>query len=165
MIRKILIGLAIVVIIIQFFRPSKNLSDGTSKDISTLYYVPDDVKVILQRACNDCHSNKTVYPWYAEVQPVEWWLNDHIVDGKRHLNLNNFTSLKVAVQKKKMEECMEQIKKNEMPLDSYTWIHKDAILSEADKQTINTWCNSVIDTLKAKYPPDSLIFKEQRRHG
>jgi hypothetical protein len=165
MIKKILIGLAILVIIIQFFRPSKNLSDDTSKDISTLYNVPDDVKVILQRACNDCHSNKTVYPWYAEVQPVEWWLNNHIVDGKRHLNLNNFTSLKVAVQKKKMEECMEQIKKNEMPLDSYTWIHKDAILSEADKQTINTWCNSIIDTLKAKYPPDSLIFKEQRRNG
>jgi Haem-binding domain len=165
MIRKILIGLAILVIIIQFFRPSKNLSDDTSKDIGTLYNVPEDVKVILQRACNDCHSNKTIYPWYAEVQPVEWWLNDHIVDGKRHFNLNNFTSLKVAVQKKKMEECMEQIKKNEMPLDSYTWIHKDAILSEADKQTINTWCNSIIDTLKAKYPPDSLIFKEQRRRG
>jgi hypothetical protein len=165
MIRKILIGLAIVFIIIQFFRPSKNLSDDTSKDISTLYNVPDDVKVILQRACNDCHSNKTVYPWYSEVQPVEWWLNDHIVDGKRHFNLNNFTSLKVAVQKKKMEECMEQIKKNEMPLDSYTWIHKDAILSETDKQTINTWCSSIIDTLKAKYPPDSLIFKEQRRRG
>ena len=165
MIRKILIGLAILVIIIQFFRPSKNLSDDTSKDIGTLYNVPEDVKVILQRACNDCHSNKTIYPWYAEVQPVEWWLNDHIVDGKRHFNLNNFTSLKVAVQKKKMEECMEQIKKNEMPLDSYTWIHKDAILSEADNQTINTWCNSIIDTLKAKYPPDSLIFKEQRRRG
>ena len=165
MIRKILIGLSIVFIIIQFFRPSKNLSDDTSKDISTLYNVPDDVKVILQRACNDCHSNKTVYPWYSEVQPVEWWLNDHIVDGKRHFNLNNFTSLKVAVQKKKMEECMEQIKKNEMPLDSYTWIHKDAILSETDKQTINTWCSSIIDTLKAKYPPDSLIFKEQRRRG
>jgi hypothetical protein len=165
MIRKILIGLAILVILIQFFRPSKNLSDDTSKDISTLYNVPDDVKVILQRACNDCHSNKTVYPWYAEVQPVEWWLNDHIVDGKRHFNLNNFTSLKVAVQKKKMEECMEQIKKNEMPLDSYTWINKDAILSEADKKTINTWCSSIIDALKAKYPPDSLIFKEQKWHG
>ena len=165
MIKKILIGLAIVFIIIQFFRPSKNLSADTSKDISKLYNVPDNVETILQRACNDCHSNKTVYPWYAEVQPVEWWLNDHIVDGKRHFNLNNFASLKVAVQKKKMEECMEQIKKNEMPLDSYTWIHKDAILSEADKQTINTWCNSIIDTLKAKYPPDSLIFKEQRRNG
>src|SRR5580692_698025 len=150
MIKKILIGLLIVFIIIQFFRTSKNLSADTNKDVSTLYNVPDDVKTILQRACNDCHSNKTVYPWYAEVQPVKWWLNNHIVDGKRHFNLNNFTSLKVAVQKKKMEECMEQIKKNEMPLDSYTWIHKDAILSEADKQTIYTWCRNIIDTLKAK---------------
>jgi hypothetical protein len=165
MIRKILIGLAIIFIIIQFFRPSKNLSDDTSKDISMLYNVPDDVKSILQRSCNDCHTNKTVYPWYAEVQPVEWWLNDHIVDGKRHFNLNNFTAMKAAVQKKKMEECMDQIKKDEMPLNSYTWIHKDAILSETDKQTIYAWCRQIIDTLKAKYPPDSLILKEEKWHG
>jgi hypothetical protein len=165
MIKKILIGLAVLLVNIQFYRPSKNLSDDTSNDISMVYTVPDDVKAILQRSCNDCHSNKTVYPWYAEVQPVEWWLNDHIVDGKRHFNLNNFTAMKAAVQKKKMEECMEQIKKNEMPLNSYTWIHKDAILSEADKQTIYTWCRNIIDTLKAKYPPDSLILKQEKGRG
>ena len=166
MIRKILIGLIAVFIIIQFFRPTRNLSDDTSKDVSTVYPVPDDVKEILQRACNDCHSNKTRYPWYAEVQPVAWWLNDHIVDGKRHLNLSNFTALRAATQKKKMEDCMEQIKKDEMPLDSYTWIHKDAILSESEKQKLNAWCSQIIDTLKAKYPPDSLIWKrEKRREG
>jgi hypothetical protein len=164
MIRKILIGLATLIIFIQFFRPSKNLSNDTSKDISKFYSVPDDVKSILQRSCNDCHSNKTLYPWYAEVQPVEWWLNDHIVDGKRHFNLNNFITLKPAVQKKNMEECIDQIKKDEMPLNSYTWIHKDAILSDADKKTIDNWCTSIIVALKAKYPPDSLVFKEQRWH-
>jgi len=64
MIKKILIGLAVLLVNIQFYRPSKNLSDDTSNDISMVYTVPDDVKAILQRSCNDCHSNKTVYPAY-----------------------------------------------------------------------------------------------------
>jgi cytochrome c551/c552 len=162
MIKKLLLGLTAVVIIIQFIRPAKNLSGDTAKDISAGYTVPADVKAILDRSCNDCHSNKTVYPWYAEVQPVGWWLNNHIVDGKRHFNLNNFTGLKAAVQKKKMEEFIEQVKKGEMPLSSYTLIHTNAKLSESDKQTLYAWCNNIIDTLKATYPPDSLIFKRQK---
>lgn len=164
MIRKILLALVILLVIIQFIRPAKNVSADTSKDISTLYSVPDDVKAIFQKACSDCHSNKTVYPWYAEVQPVEWWLNNHIVDGKRHLNLNNFAALKIALQKKKMEECIEQIKHDDMPLNSYTWIHKNAVLSEAEKQTMYNWCQKIIDTIKATYPADSLILKKEKWH-
>jgi len=164
MIKRILIALAMVLIIIQFIRPSKNLSADTSKDISTLYAVPEDVKAILERACNDCHTNRTVYPWYSEVQPIGWWLNNHISGGKRHINFNNFASLRAATQKKKMEECMDQIKHNDMPISSYTWIHTDAELSEANKQTMYAWCRKIIDTLKAKYPADSLIQKDDKRH-
>ncbi len=163
MFRKILTGLAMVCIIIQFIRPAKNVSADTSKDISNLYTVPNDAKAIFQKACADCHSNQTVYPWYAELQPVGWWLNYHVVDGKRHFNLNNFASLRVAIQKKKMEECIDQIKHDDMPLNSYTWIHKDAVLSDADKQTMYAWCQQIIDTIKAKYPADSLILKKEKR--
>jgi Haem-binding domain len=162
MIKKILFGIAIILIIIQFIRPSKNLSDDTSKDIRVIYAEPEEVKAILERSCNDCHSNKTIYPWYAEIQPVGWWLNNHVVNGKRHFNLNNFTTLRVAEQKKKLEDFMEQIKKNDMPLSSYTLIHKNAELSQADKQTLNAWCQQIIDTMKAKYPADSLILKKQK---
>jgi hypothetical protein len=126
--------------------------------------VPTDVNTILQRACNDCHSNKTIYPWYAEVQPIGWWLNNHVVDGKRHLNLNNFTTLKVAVQKKRMEELIDQIRHDEMPLSSYTLIHRNAKLSEMDKETMYKWSQKIIDTLKAKYPADSLILKKEKWH-
>jgi hypothetical protein len=164
MIKKIFIALAIVLIIIQFIRPSKNRSGNTSRDISTLYATPPDVKAILERACNDCHSNTTIYPWYAEVQPVGWWLNNHVQEGKRHFNLNNFAVLKVAVQKKKMEEFIDQIRQDEMPLDSYTWIHRNAELSAADKETMYAWGRNIIDTIKSKYPPDSLILKNERRH-
>jgi hypothetical protein len=164
MFRKILLGLAVLLLIFQFIRPEKNISGDKSKDISTLYTVPDSVNLILERSCTDCHSNKTEYPWYAAVEPVGWWLGNHVKDGKRHFNLNNFSVLRVAVQKKKMEELMDQIKDDEMPLGSYTLIHRDAELSPADKQTLNSWCQQIIANLNAKYPPDSLVLKREKWH-
>jgi hypothetical protein len=160
--RKILIGLSLLLIAIQFVRPGKNLSADVSKDFSTKYQVSEDVKAILQRACNDCHSNTTVYPWYAEIQPVGWWLNNHVREGKQHFNINNFASYPAAVQKKKMEDCIEVLQKDEMPLSSYTLIHRNAILNEEEKQKIIHWCNATIDTLKAIYPADSLVLKRQK---
>jgi hypothetical protein len=162
MLKKIFITLLIVFIVIQFVRPARNQSGDTSRDIRKKYPVSDSVDRILERACNDCHSNTTRYPWYAEVQPVNWWLASHIKDGKRHLNLNTFTALSAARQKKRMEDCIEQIDNGEMPLDSYLWMHTDAALSDADKATLKNWCHSVIDSLKAHYPADSLVLPKRK---
>src|SRR5580693_401521 len=100
MVKKILFVLIGVILVIQFVRPAKNESGDTGKDITTLYPMPDNVQAILERSCADCHSNKTVYPWYAEVQPVGWWLSKHVTDGKRHFNLNTFAAVSAARQKK-----------------------------------------------------------------
>ena len=162
MLKKILLGLLIVFIVLQAFRPAKNVSGETTKDISTQYAVPAEVKTILAKACNDCHSNTTKYPFYAEIEPVGWWLNNHIKDGKRHFNLNEFTGFRIARQYKKMEECIEQVKEGEMPLESYKLIHKEAILSETEKQTLYTWCEAVRDSIKARYPADSLVIKKKK---
>lgn len=159
MIKKILIGLLIALVIIQFIRPEKNISADTSKDITTLFPMSDSVKVIIDKACADCHSNKTVYPWYASIQPVSFWLDDHVKDGKKHFNFNDFASYKIAKQNHKLEEVIEQIKENEMPLYSYTLIHKEAKLTDAEKATLINWCQNIMDTLKATYPADSLILK------
>ena len=159
--KKILIGLLVILIVMQAFRPAKNTSNDTSKDISKTYAVPENVKVILAKACNDCHTNSTRYPWYAEVQPVSWWLNDHIKEGKRKFNLNEFDGYRIARQYKKMEECMEQLKEGEMPLPSYTLIHKDAILTDTEKQTLLNWCEVVRDSIKARYPADSLVINKK----
>ena len=160
--KKIGIGLLIVLLVMQAFRPAKNTSNDTTKDISKSYVVPENVKAILAKACNDCHSNSTRYPWYAEVQPVSWWLNNHINDGKKHFNLNEFDGYRIARQYKKLEECMEQVKEDEMPLSSYTIIHKDAILTPAEKETLMNWCEIVRDSIKARYPADSLVIKKKK---
>lgn len=160
--KKVLIVLLVVFVVAQAFRPEKNNSNDTSKDISNSYVVPENVKTILAKACNDCHSNNTRYPWYAEVQPVAWWINDHVKDGKKHLNFNEFDSYRIAKQYKKLEECIEEVKEGEMPLTSFTIIHKDAKLSDDEKQILFTWCEIVRDSIKARYPADSLVFKKKK---
>jgi hypothetical protein len=161
MIKKILIVLALVLVVLQFIRPAQNLSANTTNDISTLYPMPSDVKLIVDKACADCHSNKTAYPWYANIQPVAYWLADHVNEGKSEFNYNEFASYRIAKQNHKLEEVIEQIKEGEMPLYSYTLIHRDAQLTDAEKATLINWCQNIMDTLKATYPADSLILKRK----
>lgn len=161
--KKILLTLLVVLIIIQFFHPKKNQStEILATDISKTYVVPKDVETIFSKACNDCHSNNTIYPWYNNIQPVAWWLQNHVNDGKRHLNFSDFTSSKIARQYKKLDECIKEVKDGEMPLESYTWIHKNAILTDTEKQTLYNWANAVRDSIKAKYPADSLVLPKRK---
>jgi hypothetical protein len=156
--KKVGIGLLVILLFLQAYRPAKNDSNKLDNDISKSYAVPDDVKQILAKACYDCHSNNTTYPWYNNIEPVGIWLANHVNDGKRHLNFNEFSSYKIARQYKKLDECIQEVKENEMPLESYTWIHKEAKLNEIEKQKLFDWCTSVRDTIKARYPADSLVL-------
>ena len=161
MLKNILIVLLIVLVIIQFIHPKKNKSEGAQLNyIGNTYNVPSDVKIILAKACNDCHSNNTKYPWYTNLQPVHWLLNNHINDGKKELNLDEYTSRSLRFQYKKMEEIIEQVKEGEMPLNNYTWMHPNAKLTPEERAKITGWANSIMDTLKARYPIDSLISKK-----
>jgi hypothetical protein len=158
MIKKILLVLLIIFVLIQFVRPKKNIHPGPQPaDISTLYPVPADVDSILVIACKDCHSNNTRYPWYNNFQPVAWFLDNHVRDGKKSFNLNEFATYPVARQYDKIEEVKKQIDKGDMPLSSYTLIHKDAILSDAQKKTVINWSENIRHQMEAKYPKDSLI--------
>ena len=161
MIKKILLALLIILLVIQFIKPKKNIHPGPQpEDISTLYPVPADVDSILSVACKDCHSNNTRYPWYNNIQPVAWFLANHVTDGKRSFNLNEFATFPVARQYDKIEEIKKQIDKGEMPLSSYTLIHKDAVLTDAQKNTIINWSESIRKQMEAKYPKDSLVRRK-----
>jgi hypothetical protein len=146
---------------IQFFRPAKNEQQGVSPNhISNLAAIPEDVNLILEKACNDCHSNNSRYPWYFNIQPVGIWMNDHIKEGKRGLNFSEYINRSLRFQFHKMEDLVEQVKEGGMPIDSYTWTHKDAILTEQEKTKLIDWANSVMDKMKAQYPIDSLVRKK-----
>jgi len=160
MIKKILFVLLIGLIVIQFIHAKRNKADGIQvNNIGNIHLVPDDVKSILEKACMDCHSNNTRYPWYSNLQPVGWWMTGHINDGKKELNFDEFTNKNLRFQYHKMDETIKQVKEGEMPLNSYLWIHKDAKLSQDEKNIIINWATAIMDSMKAKYPLDSLIRK------
>lgn len=160
--KRIVLILLVVLIIIQFFHPKKNLSTEKSPDnISAVYHVPANVESILNKACNDCHSNDTRYPWYNNIQPVAWWLDNHISEGKRELNFDEFKTYRPARQYNKLKEVVEQVKEGEMPLGSYTIIHTDAKLTDQEKSTLVNWAESIRNIMKEKYPADSLVRKKR----
>lgn len=162
MFKKLLLALLVILLVLQGFRPEKNNSGNKENDISTLYAVPANVEQIMVKACNDCHSNNTVYPWYAEIQPLAWWLDDHVKDGKKHLNFNDFGSYRLAKQFHKLEEVYDEVKGGEMPFESYTVIHRDANLTDEERNILMDWSLTVRDTMKARFPADSLILKKKK---
>jgi hypothetical protein len=151
MIRKILFFLLIVLVIIQFIHPAKNIAASRSpNDIALRFGVPENVQGILKKSCYDCHSNNTIYPWYNNIQPVAWWLANHINDGKEELNFSEFASYEPKKQYHKLRAAIGEIKEEGMPLNSYLWIHKDAILTSNQRAAITSWADSLSKEIKTK---------------
>ncbi|MBC7566553.1 MAG: heme-binding domain-containing protein [Pedobacter sp.] len=149
MIRKLLFVLAILLLIIQLFRPEKNIATTVSTNaIEKHYTIPEDIKGLLKTSCYDCHSNNTVYPWYSKVQPFAWWLDNHVKDGKQEINFDEFNSYTAKKKKHKLDEVVEMIEQDEMPLRSYTVIHTKAVLSPQDKNSIIAWAKDLQKTIK-----------------
>jgi len=160
MFKKILLIILVILIIIQFIHPARNRSTGDQpNNISKAYLVVPDVKAILVKACLDCHSNNTRYRWYFKIQPLDWWLTSHINDGKGELNFDEFTNKPARYKYHKLESTVDLVKKGSMPLNSYLWIHKDAILTDQEKNTLINWAQSIVNDMKDRYPADSLVKK------
>jgi hypothetical protein len=159
--KKILLGLLAVLVIIQFIKPEKNISATPSvNSIHNKFPANEETMQILKTACNDCHTNNTVYPWYANIQPVAWWLDSHVDDGKRHLNFDEFLTYKLKKQDHKLEELIESQEDHWMPLDSYTWIHKDAKLNETQRLALVNWAKET--RLKIQSDPAFALEEDKK---
>ncbi|MEP0712457.1 heme-binding domain-containing protein [Algoriphagus sp.] len=163
MLKKIGLVVLALVIAIQFIPYEKNVGSPAPYPISGSYDIPGPVNKLLNNACNNCHANTSEYPWYASIEPIGYWLNDHIQEGKSHLNFDEFTNRPLAYQYHKFEETIEMVEEKEMPLESYTYfgLHPEAKLSDADRQVIIAWAKDQMAYLKATYPADSLVRKKR----
>jgi len=151
-IKKILLGLLIVLIIIQFIRPGLNRSNEIlSTDMTKTIIAPENVQRILKTACYDCHSNNTNYPWYSRIQPFGWLLAGHIKKGKAELNFNEFGSYSLRRRISKLNGIANSIKDGTMPLSSYTMVHKSARLSKENKALLIDWATRTKDSLRLNY--------------
>ena len=148
MIKKIFLGVVVLLAAAQFVRPDKNLSATAGpNDIAVKHPVPAKVRALLQRACYDCHSNTTHYPWYAEVQPVGWWLTRHVNEGRRHLDFSAFATYTPKRAKTKIDEVADEVDQRHMPLKSYTWMHPEARLTPAERTLLIDWARSLQDEI------------------
>lgn len=134
---KIALALVVLLLGLQLVRPEKTNPPVTG-DIET----SPEVKALLKRACYDCHSNETTWPWYSHVAPSSWLVVRHVDDGRRKLNFSVWSSYEPKRQAHKLEECEELITSGDMPLAGYVPLHPEAKLTDAEKQVLLDWAKA-----------------------
>ena len=138
-----LIAMVLLFAGLQFVRPDRtNPPVNPADSIEAATILPDDINSMLERSCKDCHSNETIHPWYSNISPFSWFLADHISEGRRQLNLSIWGTYGDREKVHRLEEICEVLEAGEMPLSSYLWIHRDAVLTEADSNMLCSWAQS-----------------------
>ena len=147
--KRVVLALVVIFVLMQLYRPSRdNPPVDQTKTIEKTMQIPANVQTTLSRACNDCHSSKTTWPWYSNIAPISWMLGDHVNEGRGDLNMSEWATYSARKRRRKLEQICEQVNKKEMPLPSYLWLHPDAKLSAADRNLLCDWANGE----KAKIP-------------
>ena len=101
--------------------------------------IDPSVRAILERSCQDCHSEATYYPWYSYVAPVSFLIRSDVIRGREHLNLSRWSEYSLARKERSLSEIANQVKDRDMPLPQYTLIHRNARLSDADVDAVFKW--------------------------
>lgn len=136
----ILLVLAAGMIVIQFFQPEGNLGEQRGAgDLLVVQEVPGHIAGLLEESCYDCHSNHTNYPWYSRIAPFSWYLEAHIRGGKEEANFSEYGDMETLARIALLSEICEVVESGSMPLASYTLIHREARMDEADKEALCQW--------------------------
>jgi len=132
-------------IFIQFFRVEKNLQDEYTQDDFLIQNtsMPEALKTSFKTSCYDCHSNNTLYPWYASVAPFSWIIDQHIRNGKNELNLSEYGSLSAKEKISVLTKICEVISDSTMPPSNYLMFHKEASLDADDIGAICDWSDGM----------------------
>lgn len=130
----ILPGLALVA---QVFQPDRAVqANDPEHDLITVTAPAAEVQDLLRNACYDCHSDRTTYPWYSYITPVNFWMQHHIDEGRAEFDMSSWGRRRDKWQRHKAKESVEMLEEGEMPLPSYTWVHPQARLSDAERNAL-----------------------------
>ncbi len=150
-VRQLLFALLVVFIVIQFMQPARNESgQAVQPDISNTYNIPDTIYALFKNACFDCHSNNTNYPWYSKIQPMGWFIERDIENGKAKLNFSELGSLSTRRQMSKLQEVENRINDGTMPLPSYKLMHHNARLTKEERKLLVGWIEETKDSIMLK---------------
>jgi len=140
MFKKTIIIFIVLFAVSQFFNPQKNEYTSIPDTDFILTEKPSQqIASIIKESCYDCHSNNTRYPWYDRITPVNFWVNGHIKGAKEELNFSEWEYYSAKKKAHKLEELIEALENNEMPLSSYTLMHSEAKLTSDETQTLINW--------------------------
>jgi len=138
----------LVLFLIQFLKPTLNENEYDAKtDFLATEKPSEAIAKQFKASCYNCHSSKTVYPWYNTITPINFWLNNHIKEAKSHIDFSNWTKYSTKNKLHALEECIEELEEHEMPLKSYVWLHEEAKLSDQNRKEMITW----LKQLQIKY--------------
>ena len=151
LLKRIALGLLLVVVAIQFYRPARtNPPVDPARLVTTTATVPAEVSAVLARSCYDCHSNETRWPWYSAVAPMSWRVIDHVDHGRSHMNFSEWGTYPVKKRVELLEKMCDEVREGEMPLKSYLLLHPGARLIEADWKVICDWSVEEADRLAVR---------------
>ncbi len=143
--RRFLLFLLLAFAIAQFVRPdTTNPTRDPSNDLIAVTRPSAEVTALLRAACYDCHSHETRYPWYVSITPVNWWMQHHVDEGREEFNMSEWGARTAKWQRHKAEESVEMVKEGEMPLDSYTWGHPEARLTDAQRALLTLYFSELM---------------------
>lgn len=138
----ILLGLGILIQFVPVDRPE---NDQGKYDFLMAEHVQEEVGVMLKNACFDCHSNQTIYPWYAYVAPVSWLVVRDVRVGRKHLNFSDWKSLSKKDRLQALDDIAEVVEAGEMPMKIYPPLHPKARLSDADREKLVEWSEQMAE--------------------
>lgn len=116
--------------------------DRSNPAVEETVDAPAEVSAILERACYDCHSNTTRWPWYSYVAPVSWLVAHDVHEGRSELNFSTWNRLSERQQGKKIGKVWKEVDEGEMPLRIYRLAHGEAALSDADRAILREWAET-----------------------
>lgn len=126
--------------VIQLARPARtNPPTDPARTLMAVTHVTPDAEGVLVRACRDCHSNDTRWPWYSNVAPISWFVIDHVNHGRRHFNYSDWAQYDPDQRPKILKDICKLTRENDMPMTSYLWLHPDARLSDRDLVALCDW--------------------------
>lgn len=138
--RTIFLILLLFLVAIQFLPVDRSAPPvDPSQDFVAVMNPPGLLKPLIKDACYDCHSHETEYPWYSYIAPVAQWLQGHINEGREKVNFSVWTTYSAEDADHALEEVVEMLEEKEMPLNSFTWTHPEARLSDVQRTDLVAW--------------------------
>ena len=139
-----LFALIILFATIQLIRPSRtNPPVDPAREVTAVHPADPVVTAAIQRSCNDCHSNRTAWPWYSNVAPASWLVVHDVNSGRSSLNFSEWSSYTPEKQHKLTSKICEEAREGEMPVLQYTFAHPNARLTGPEVTALCSWTQQV----------------------